>query len=250
MPPQCPTLCASAHDDLVGDVAQRGRGDETGDLWAIVVRWRNASIRRLARTELSLVGEIDRTERIDLLYEQRGTELWSGPGPGARRPGTQTGTANTPSKQSGTNSSTTSTRVGWRSAPSWTDGWSGSACRAPAARGRAARVLHVTQTFRGSGIGSRLSGELEQVAHGAGDSAMVVSAAPSAHTVRFYQGRGFELMPQPLPELFEREARGCAHAESALRLTHVQREPRTCGRHPDRVGELLGWSSDSHAADA
>jgi hypothetical protein len=36
-----------------------------------------------------------------------------------------------PSKQSGTNSTTTSTRVGWRSAASWTDGWSGSAssCR-------------------------------------------------------------------------------------------------------------------------
>jgi len=33
--------------------------------------------------------------------------------------------------------------------------------------------------------------------------------------------------------------------------SHVsQREPRTYGRHHDRVGELLGWSSDSHAADA
>ena len=65
--------------------------------------------------------------------------------------------------------------------------------------------LHVTQTFRAAGIGSRLSGELEQVAHGAGDSAMVVSATPSANTVRFYKGRGYELMPQPLPELFEPE---------------------------------------------
>jgi GNAT superfamily N-acetyltransferase len=65
--------------------------------------------------------------------------------------------------------------------------------------------LHVTQTFRAAGIGSRLSGELEQVARGAGDSSMVVSATPSANTVRFYQGRGFELMAQPLPELFERE---------------------------------------------
>jgi hypothetical protein len=34
---------------------------------------------------------------------------------------------------------------------------------------------------------------------------MVVSATPSANTVRFYKGRGFELMTQPLPELFERE---------------------------------------------
>jgi hypothetical protein len=34
---------------------------------------------------------------------------------------------------------------------------------------------------------------------------MVVSATPSENTVRFYQGRGFELMTQPLPELFDLE---------------------------------------------
>ena len=65
--------------------------------------------------------------------------------------------------------------------------------------------LHVTQTLRAAGIGSRLSGELEHVARDAGDSAMVVTATPSANTVRFYLGRGYELMAQPLPELFERE---------------------------------------------
>ena len=31
--------------------------------------------KRLARAELSSVAEIDRTERIDLIYEQRGTDL-------------------------------------------------------------------------------------------------------------------------------------------------------------------------------
>jgi hypothetical protein len=31
--------------------------------------------KRPARVELSSVAEIDRTERIDLIYEQRGTEL-------------------------------------------------------------------------------------------------------------------------------------------------------------------------------
>jgi hypothetical protein len=42
-------------------------------------------IRRLARTELSRVSEIDRTERIDLVYEHFGTKLvercgdWSAP---------------------------------------------------------------------------------------------------------------------------------------------------------------------------
>jgi hypothetical protein len=29
MPPQCPTLYTTAHTDFVGDLAQRGRGDET-----------------------------------------------------------------------------------------------------------------------------------------------------------------------------------------------------------------------------
>ena len=32
-------------------------------------------LRRLARAEFSRVAEIDRSEPIDLLYEQRGTEL-------------------------------------------------------------------------------------------------------------------------------------------------------------------------------
>ena len=34
---------------------------------------------------------------------------------------------------------------------------------------------------------------------------MVVSATPSENTVRFYMDRGFGLMAQPLPELFELE---------------------------------------------
>ena len=35
----------------------------------------SVEIRRLARAELACVAEIDRTERIDVIYEQRGTEL-------------------------------------------------------------------------------------------------------------------------------------------------------------------------------
>ena len=38
---------------------------------------RTVEIRDLERTELPRVGEIDRTERIDVLFEQRGTELVS-----------------------------------------------------------------------------------------------------------------------------------------------------------------------------
>ena len=55
-----------------------------GDCCAVEER---VEIRRLARTELSLVGEIDRTEHIDLRYEQRGTELVDRPGDWSASPG-------------------------------------------------------------------------------------------------------------------------------------------------------------------
>ena len=50
-----------------------------------------------------------------------------------------------------------------------------------------------------------MSDELERIAREAGDREMVVSATPSANTVRFYQGRGFGRSAEPLPELFELE---------------------------------------------
>lgn len=59
--------------------------------------------------------------------------------------------------------------------------------------------------MRATGIGGRLSEQLEQFAHTAGDSDMVVSATPSKNTVRFYLGRGFQPMAEPLAELFELE---------------------------------------------
>ena len=65
--------------------------------------------------------------------------------------------------------------------------------------------LHVSEAFRAAGIGSRLCDDLELIARGAGDAEMVVSATPSENTVRFYSGRGYGLMAEPLPELFELE---------------------------------------------
>jgi GNAT superfamily N-acetyltransferase len=175
-----------------------------GDCCAVEER---VEIRRLARTELSRVGEIDRTEHIDLLYEQRGTEL-------VERPGTWTASAwdvdghgehSVKAKRHELEHYVDAGGIGFGA---FVDGrLVGLGVVVPHLRPAVAQLafLHVTQTFRGSGIGGRLSSELERVARGAGDSAMVVSATPSANTVRFYQGRGFELMPEPLPELFERE---------------------------------------------
>ena len=44
---------------------------------------------------------------------------------------------------------------------------------------------------------------------------MVVSATTSENTVRFYLSRGYELMAEPLPELFELEPEG-AHMKKRL----------------------------------
>ena len=164
-------------------------------------------IQRLARTELSRVGEIDRTEHIDLLYEQRGTEL-------VERPGNWSATAWDPdghgehSVEAKRDELEHYVDAGGLAFGAFVDGrLVGIGVVVPHLRPGVAQLafLHVTQALRAAGIGSRLSGELDRVALGAGDSAMVVSATPSANTVRFYRGRGYELMAQPLPELFERE---------------------------------------------
>jgi ribosomal protein S18 acetylase RimI-like enzyme len=65
--------------------------------------------------------------------------------------------------------------------------------------------LHVSEAFRARGIERRLSDELDHIARDAGAVQMVVSATPSENTVRFYLGRGYELMALALPELYERE---------------------------------------------
>ncbi|HUF01661.1 MAG TPA: GNAT family N-acetyltransferase [Gaiellaceae bacterium] len=75
--------------------------------------------------------------------------------------------------------------------------------------------LHVSDGYRAAGIGGRLSDELERIARHAGDTEMVVSATPSENTVRFYRGRGFEPMAEPLPELFELEPED-VHMRKAL----------------------------------
>jgi ribosomal protein S18 acetylase RimI-like enzyme len=164
--------------------------------------------RRLAVPDLKRIGEIDRTERIDALYVQRGTRLEA--------------------------------RVGgdWSATPWLTEGDSehsvahqiaecerhlaagataigafanerlvGIGVMRPHIRPQVAQLayLHVSNAYRGRGIGAHLSDELERLAREHGDTTMVVSATPSLNTVRFYRGRGFEPMSEPLPELFELE---------------------------------------------
>jgi GNAT superfamily N-acetyltransferase len=65
--------------------------------------------------------------------------------------------------------------------------------------------LMVSAPSRATGIGSRLCEQLDEIARAGGDSDMVVTATPTENTVRFYLGRGFQPMAEPLAELFELE---------------------------------------------
>jgi GNAT superfamily N-acetyltransferase len=77
--------------------------------------------------------------------------------------------------------------------------------------------MHISDGYRGRGIGLRLSDELDRIARDAGDAEMVVSATPSENTVRFYLGRGFKLDAEPLPELLELEPED-VHLRKSLRV--------------------------------
>ena len=159
------------------------------------------------RTDLSLVVEIDRAERIDVLYEQHGTQLvarhgnWSAPawdpdGDGEHSVGAQV------------HALEHYVDIGGVAVGAFASGrLVGIGVVVPHLRPRIAQLafLHVSAPLRATGIGSRLSEQLQQIARTAGDSDMVVSATPSENTVRFYLGRGFQPMAEPFAELFELE---------------------------------------------
>ena len=163
--------------------------------------------RRLHPTELSRVGEIDRTEQINVLYEQRGTELveqrgnwnasaWDRDGHGKH------------SVEAQVHALQYHVDKGGIALGAFGSGrLVGIGVVVPHIRPGTAQLafLHVSAPSRATGIGSRLSEQMEQIARSAGDSHMVVSATPSENTVRFYLGRGFQPIADPVDELFEKE---------------------------------------------
>jgi GNAT superfamily N-acetyltransferase len=164
-------------------------------------------IRDLDRSELSRVGEIDRAEHIDVCYEQHGTELvarranrsspaWDPDGDGEHSVDAQR------------RSLVHYADAGGRARGAFAgERLVGIGVVVPHLRPGIAQLafLHVSNGFRAAGIGSRLSADLELVARHAGATEIVVSATPSENTVRFYLGRGYRPMSQPLPELFALE---------------------------------------------
>ncbi len=162
----------------------------------------------MERHELGRVGEIDRTELIDTLYVQRGSELieqtgsdwnasaWDPAGRGEHSVAAQREALE---REVDMGAVALGAFAG--------DRLVGIGVVLPHLRPGVAQLafLYVDSSRRAAGIGGRLSDELERIAADAGDAEVVVSATPSENTVRFYRGRGYEPMAEPFAELFELE---------------------------------------------
>lgn len=173
--------------------------------------------RRLEAAELGRIGEIDRTERIDAVYVQHGTRLelvpgefsasaWSPEGEGEHSVAAQRAALE---RLVGAGAIALGAFDG--------DRLVGIGVLLPHLRPGISQLayLHVSNGYRGLGVGGHLADELERIARDAGDTAVVVSATPSPNTVRFYERRGFEPMAEPLSELYELEPED-VHMQRAL----------------------------------
>jgi GNAT superfamily N-acetyltransferase len=161
----------------------------------------------MGRHELPRIAEVDRHERIEVLYEQRGTQL-------IERHGRWDAAEWDPD---GTGEHSVAAKV--REAEQYVDGGGvvvgafaddrlvGIGIVLPHLRPQLAQLafLHVSAPFRKTGVGSRLSDQLDQIARDLGATEMVVSATPSVNTVRFYLARGFQPTEDPLVELLQLE---------------------------------------------
>jgi ribosomal protein S18 acetylase RimI-like enzyme len=147
---------------------------------------RRVELRPIARTQLSRVGEIDRTERIDVVYEQRGTQL-------VERPGDWSATAWDPDGH-GEHSVEAQRRMlehyldaGGIALGAFIDSQLvGLGVVVPHLRPAIAQLafLHVSEAFRTAGIGSRLSDELARARRRAhAEIAVSPAVAPASRTV-------------------------------------------------------------------
>lgn len=156
---------------------------------------------------LSRVAEIDRTERIEALVRQHGEDLveeageWDSPGWDAHGSGEHSVAAKVRELEGYAD------RGGVAIGALRGSRLVGLGVVVPEVRPAVAQLafLHVTAPERSTGVGRRLCEVLDGIAVGLGQREMVVSATPSARTVRFYLDRGFRPMAEPLAELVELE---------------------------------------------
>jgi predicted N-acetyltransferase YhbS len=175
------------------------------------------TIRRLRDDELGRVAEIDRTERIDVIFVQRGAELEPRPGDWSAPPWDPDGDGEH-AVASHIREVERYVEAGGTALGAFDgDRLVGLGVVVPNLRPGTAQLawLHVTAGRRDAGIGRRLCEALEGIARVAGDDRIVVSATPSQHTVGFYRRRGYRVMAEPLPELFAREPED-VHLEKRL----------------------------------
>jgi GNAT superfamily N-acetyltransferase len=163
--------------------------------------------RALGRSDLSGLGEIDRTERSEVLYAQEGTELVAHHGEW-NATAWDADSQHDHSVEAKVREAEHYLDVGGQAFGAFVDDrMVGIGIVVPHLRPGIAQLafLHVSAPWRSAGIGARLCERLDEVARSAGASEMVVSATPSENTVRFYIGRGFEPSAEPLPDLFALE---------------------------------------------
>ena len=173
--------------------------------------------KRLEREDLGGVADLDRQERIDVIYEQRGVDLHERPG-SWNSPGWDPHGTHDHSVAAQRQALEHYVDAGGIALGALADGrLVGIGVVVPHVRPEIAQLafLHVDAAFRATGIGRRLSDELDCIARDAGATQIVVSATPSQNTVRFYLARGYVVTDRPLPELYELEPED-VHLRKAL----------------------------------
>ena len=173
--------------------------------------------RRLAAEDLTRIGEIDRSERIETLYVQHGSQLEERHGDWSARAWFPEGEGEHSVAHQRTECERFVAAGGIALGAFAEDRLVGIGIVIPHIRPGIAQLafLHVSNRYRARGIGRHLTEELERVAREHNDARLIVSATPSLNTVRFYQRRGFEPMAEPLPELYELEPED-VHMEKRL----------------------------------
>ncbi|USP48403.1 GNAT family N-acetyltransferase [Alcaligenes faecalis] len=161
------------------------------------------SLRPLQETELNLLWSIDRSERIDGLYELRDGVLhkqaadidlrgWPEGDPEKYHPEHEDAFHRGSWFMGVFKGDTLLAAVGLDSLPLGPQGdW------------RQLFFLHVSQSLRGQGMGVWLLDQAKKQAVEWGAKAVYASATPSVNTVDFYMAHGFEIAPEPDPRLFE-----------------------------------------------
>ena len=163
--------------------------------------------KELEKSDLTRIAEIDRSEVIRIGYEVREgalTEMevmWDAPNFIAEGEGEYTVAGEI--KFCRSHMVRNATAIG---------GFDGDALIAigiltPDIRPKMAQLayLHVSRKYRRKGIGATITRQLLERASALGSERVYVSSVPSESAVSFYKSFGFDLIAEPLPELYDLE---------------------------------------------